>query len=164
MSDGVQLAVDVHLPLWWGKPGLSDEPLPTILHLTRYNRNNRVKPFWYWVLPYINMRSMRYINKVIPRGYAFVSVDVRGSGASFGSRPFDLLPREVEDYQEVLAWVKQQEWCNGRIGTGGISYDGITGTQLAAGGGVSAVAALFSPNDIYSDLVSTYCAATAVSL
>ena len=78
--------------------------------------------------------------KLIPRGYAWVSVDVRSTGASFGTKMCDLLPRETADYQEVLKWVKRQPWCNGNVGTGGISYDGIAGTILASGGGVKAVA------------------------
>ena len=65
----------------------------------------------------------------------------------------DLLPRETADYQEVLKWVKRQPWCNGNVGTGGISYDGIAGTILASGGGVKAVASVFAPQDIYKDLV-----------
>ena len=216
MSDGVRIAVDVHLPLWWGKPGVPSPKLPTILHLTRYNRNWKVRPFWRWLLgPYFNMRSLRYrhapgiharysypcplaltlglcggrlppvprryVQKLIPRGFAWVSVDVRATGASFGSKACDLLPRETDDYQEVLAWVKQQRWCNGSVGTGayfqwrcayvrrraliaasrpyrrvcagGISYDGITGTLLASGGGVKAVASVFAPQDIFRDLV-----------
>ena len=62
MSDGCRLAVDVHLPLWWGQSDMPAPPLPTILHLTRYNRNFAVRPAWQWLLgPYFNMRSMRYV-------------------------------------------------------------------------------------------------------
>ena len=57
--------------------------------------------------------------------------------------------------QEVLAWVVRQSWCNGRVGSGGISYDGMAAAQLAAGdetGAVQAVCLQFSPLDLYHDL------------
>eukprot|EP00040_Diaphanoeca_grandis_P025259 m.139714 g.139714 ORF g.139714 m.139714 type:complete len:525 (-) comp30074_c0_seq1:33-1607(-) len=49
-------------------------------------------------------------------------------------------------------WVKQQPWCNGRIGTGGISYDGITGALMAAQGNIQAAVLMFTPGDLYRDL------------
>eukprot|EP00750_Incisomonas_marina_P024608 INCI5132.1.p1 GENE.INCI5132.1~~INCI5132.1.p1 ORF type:complete len:546 (+),score=104.63 INCI5132.1:570-2207(+) len=90
------------------------------------------------------------------RGYALVTVDTRGSGASFGKRPFDLAPAEVADHQEVLEWVIAQPWCNGKVGTGGISYDGMSAFRLASGdksGAVRAAALMFSPVDPYSELL-----------
>lgn len=82
----------------------------------------------------------------------FVSVDARGTGESFGSRPLDLFDREEQDFAEITTWTRNQTFCNGRIGTGGISYDGITGALAAAGGGIDAVALLFSPTDIWKDI------------
>ena len=34
----------------------------------------------------------------------------RGTGASFGHRPIDMLPREQEDLIEVLDWALEQPW------------------------------------------------------
>ena len=65
------------------------------------------------------------------------------------TRPVDLIQREQEDLSEMVAWVKRRPFCNGKIGTGGISYDGITGA-IAAGGrepGITAAALLFSGGD-----------------
>jgi predicted acyl esterase len=82
MPDGVRLAVDLHLPLQWSN---NDAPLPTILHFTRYNRNWRTRwPMSLLIGPYFNLRTSRYLARFIPAGYAWVSVDVRGTGASFG--------------------------------------------------------------------------------
>jgi len=72
--------------------------------------------------PRMDERIPRYVNKMIPRGYAWVSVDVRATGASFGSKACDIMPREVEDFSELVTWVKQQSWCNGNIGTGTSSF------------------------------------------
>ena len=58
---------------------------------------------------------------------------------------------------KVLAWVLAQPWCNGRIGTGGISYDGMAAFRLASGdttGSVKAAALMFSPVDPFSELLA----------
>ena len=47
------------------------------------------------------MPSRRFLRQFTPRGFAYVSVDVRGTGASEGQRPIDFHAREVKDYQEV---------------------------------------------------------------
>lgn len=49
-------------------------------------------------------------------GYALVLVDGRGSGASFGTRRFELAEDEVRDYGEVADWIVAQPWSNGRVG------------------------------------------------
>lgn len=155
--DGTHLAADVHLPAGW-QEGIS-EPLPTILHITRYNRALKIVwPFSLLLGSTLNTRSPRYVEKMVKtRGYALVSLDVRGTGSSFGTRPFDLHPDEVRDFQDVLAWVLEQPWCNGKVGSGGISYDGMSATRLGAfdkTGAVRAVAAMFAPDDVYSDLIA----------
>ena len=104
MSDGVGLAVDIFLPNGWGTTNLQQwklggaEPLPTFLHLTRYHRSNKrswlTRFFFLFGDPpsdVLSVRSLHYINMFVPSGYAFVTVDVRGTGASFGSRPLDLI-------------------------------------------------------------------------
>ena len=157
MSDGVELAVDVYLPNDYQE----GDKLPTFLHLTRYHRAEARS----WLTKYISlfghapnnegifpMRSLPYLNTFVPDGYAFVSVDVRGTGASFGTRPLDLIDREVQDYGEIAAWTRNQTFCNGQIGTGGISYDGVAGALMAAQGGIDAVAMLFTPTDIWEDV------------
>jgi len=180
MSDGCKIALDLYLPPNY-KPN-SSRPLPTVLHLTRYNRNWKVR--WPWTMllgSRLNVRTPYFVERFVtipsmntadestgpPQEdscidtepvYAFVAVDVRGTGASFGVRHVDLAPREVQDFQEILKWTVAQAWCNGRVGSGGISYDGMTAAQLAAGdtGGssshVKAVALMFSPVDLYKDL------------
>jgi putative CocE/NonD family hydrolase len=56
-----------------------------------------------------------------PRGYAAIRVDTRGTGKSPGQ--FDPWSRqEALDFYDCIEWVAKQKWCNGRIGTSGISY------------------------------------------
>mmetsp|Transcript_37315 Transcript_37315/g.88168 ORF Transcript_37315/g.88168 Transcript_37315/m.88168 type:complete len:866 (-) Transcript_37315:56-2653(-) len=154
MPDGKELACDMYLPT---KPG----KYPTMLHFTRYNRNfglntslmNPVKSMSADGISF-NMRSVKYAERFVPSGYAWVTVDVRGTGASGGSRPVDFSPQEVKDYQTVLQWVLEQDFCNGKIGSCGISYDGMAGIYLAASKhpAVKAIAPVCFPYDIYEDM------------
>jgi len=58
------------------------------------------------------------------QGYAELLVDARGSGASFGSRRIEWSPEEITDYGEIVDWMVEQPWSNGRVGAFGVSYDG----------------------------------------
>jgi putative CocE/NonD family hydrolase len=138
-SDGVELAVDIYLPRRLA-PGAR---LPTIFTATRYWRSTRgaaVSPearIW------------------VARGYAFASMDVRGTGASFGQWYLPWSPREVRDVGHVAGWIAEQPWSNRRIGTIGTSYPGNT-AQLAAAFGSPAVRAVvprFMDFDMYTDLL-----------
>jgi putative CocE/NonD family hydrolase len=84
MRDGVRLAVDVTLPATVA-PG---ERLPTILHQTRYWRRTRLRwPASMFVDALDAQGRLGAIERrFLAQGYAWVDVDVRGSGASFGTR------------------------------------------------------------------------------
>ena len=88
----------------------------------------------------------------VPRGYAVVVVDIRGSGASFGSRDSFRSPREREDaYEYPLDWIVAQPWSNGSLGATGVSYLGAASDFLASTGhpAVKAIAPLFAVWDTY---------------
>ncbi|XP_065179986.1 putative serine esterase Mb1866c [Sycon ciliatum] len=93
----------------------------------------------------------KFIRTLVPAGYVVVAVDVRGTGASYGNRTTDLSSVEVDDYKEVLDWVRQQHWYNGRVGAAGVSYDGLAAGLLASHGGVDAVGMMFSPVQFAKD-------------
>ena len=57
-------------------------------------------------------------------GYAVLVVDVRGRGDSEGH--FTGFAQEAADGSACLAWLRQQPWCNGRVGSYGFSYQGLT--------------------------------------
>jgi putative CocE/NonD family hydrolase len=57
-------------------------------------------------------------------GYAVLVQDVRGRGDSDGD--FSGFAQEAQDGADTLTWLRQQPWCNGRIGTYGFSYQGLS--------------------------------------
>ena len=78
-------------------------------------------------------------------GYVTVVQDCRGTGDSTGTwAPFS---NEHDDGVKTLEWVKEQEWCNGKIMTFGGSYTGFT--QLAAVPRVKGVAATITTVPAY---------------
>ncbi|MBB5503410.1 hypothetical protein HDG37_007651 [Paraburkholderia sp. MM5384-R2] len=94
-----------------------------------------------------------YRDFFVVRGYAVVVVDVRGTGASFGTRDALRSPTERDDYREVAEWTVRQSWSNGILGSTGVSYVGAAACFLASTGhpAVKAIAPLFGVSDIYSE-------------
>ena len=128
MPDGVRLAIDVYLPE--STVDHQEKHFPTILILTPYYRRFKVTALGAEPSPNIAI----YRDFFVPRGYALVVVDVRGSGASFGARDCFRSPREREDYREIANWVVAQPWSSGTIGSTGISYLGAASCFLASTG------------------------------
>lgn len=149
MRDGAQIAIDLTLPV--GAPA----PVPTILRQTRYHRRMVL-------LPPFNQPALRPLfdqqfharRYFVSRGYAWVDVCVRGSGASSGRRPMPWGPDERADGLEILNWIAEQSWSNGRIGARGISYDGTAAEFLMWHGhpALRAVAPRFSLFDVFEDI------------
>jgi predicted acyl esterase len=67
----------------------------------------------------------------VPRGYAQVRVDMRGSGQSPGFCDI-VSPQESEDYYDTIEWVASHSWCNARVGLMGISYFAVNQWNVAA--------------------------------
>jgi putative CocE/NonD family hydrolase len=119
MRDGARLKADVFRPddgakfpailnlgpyqkdkLWIPPPNLEEKPNP-------YMNWETVNPEW-WV----------------PKGYAAVRIDGRGSGRSPGQcEPWSLA--EAVDFYDAIEWAAAQPWCNGKVGLSGISYYAI---------------------------------------
>ncbi len=147
MRDGVRLAVDVYLPEGIG----SAQRVPAIAILTPYYRRFKVTGTGAEPSPNIAI----YRDFFVPRGYALVTVDVRGCGASFGTRDSFRSPRERDDHREIADWIVAQPWSSGVIGSTGISYLGAAACFLASTGhpAVKAVAPLCAVHDTYADHV-----------
>lgn len=129
MRDGVRIAVELYLPA----PLPQGEKLPTLIVQTRYWRETRLRAPLRWFLPTsILIPAYKNFRKIFTsHGYALVHVDVRGTGASFGVYPHPWSEEEFEDAREVVDWIIQQPWSNGKVGSFGVSYGGTTAERLA---------------------------------
>ncbi|HEY6538092.1 MAG TPA: CocE/NonD family hydrolase, partial [Candidatus Dormibacteraeota bacterium] len=101
--DGVMLAADVYLPD--PDPG---RPVPAIVFGTPYDKRG-----------FSAVAEGRFFQA---REYAYVSYDSRGRGKSEGEWRAHV--HDGPDGHDVVEWVAQQPWCDGRIGTTGLSYGG----------------------------------------
>lgn len=66
---------------------------------------------------------------LVRRGYACVWQHVRGRGRSGGE--WDPLVNEERDGQDLVAWVREQPWCDGKLAWLGDSYLAATGWAVA---------------------------------
>lgn len=85
-------------------------------------------------------------------GYAVIAQDCRGRGASEGTwEPFR---DDRADGLDTLRWLKEQPWCNGRIGMIGGSYVGWTQWAAAAEGSeyLQAIAPVVPFTHVYDDI------------
>jgi uncharacterized protein len=119
MRDGAKLKADVFRPDDGAK-------FPAILNLGPYQKDKL------WVPP-ANLEEKATPNMNwetvtpewwVPKGYAAVRVDGRGSGKSPGQcEPWSLA--EAVDFYDAIEWAAAQPWCNGKVGLSGISYFAI---------------------------------------
>jgi hypothetical protein len=146
MRDGVPIAVDLYLP-----EGASDSArVPAIVRFTRYWRAPQLR--WF-VRPFLD-RPWDVAARFLANGYAWLDVDVRGSGASGGVQRSLWSDEELADSSEILDWIARQPWSSGAVGATGDSYDG-TAAELALvthHPALRAVAPRFSLFDAYTDV------------
>ena len=105
MRDGVRLATDIYRPK-------TDEKVPVIFSRTPYNFNS-------WGDGEQRTRTARRALEAVKRGYAYVVQNERGRYYSEGE--WDILGVPLTDGYDAFSWMKDQEWCNGKIGTLGCS-------------------------------------------
>jgi putative CocE/NonD family hydrolase len=148
LDDGTKLAVDVYLP----DRKSEAEKLPVMLEQTRYWRLISLK----FPLSAIYPRQLSlYRQEFVSHGYAWVAVDSRGAGASFGYRPWEFSPVEIDDSRQIIDWIVRQAWCNGKVGTIGHSFSGNVAefTLLTKHPALKAAAVLSSPFDLYANVL-----------
>ncbi|OYW07268.1 MAG: antibiotic hydrolase, partial [Rhodospirillales bacterium 12-71-4] len=119
--DGVRLATDAWLPEGEG-------PFPVILERTPYGRREISRSERTEADPKPQPRSA-IAAYFVAHGYAVVYQDCRGRYGSEGA--FIKYLSDGEDGFDCCAWIVEQPWCNGRIGTMGLSY--AAHTQAALG-------------------------------
>ena len=105
MRDGIRLATDIYRPK-------TDEPVPVIFSRTPYNFNS-------WGDGEQRTRTAQRALEAVKRGYAYVVQNERGRYYSEGE--WDILGVPLTDGYDAFSWMKDQDWCNGKIGTLGCS-------------------------------------------
>src|SRR6266446_7770007 len=100
MRDGVALRADILLPSAEGK-------FPALIYRTPYGKH-------------FALQEYKTFEKAVARGYAVVVQDVRGRYASGGE--FVAYQNEGRDGYDTIEWVAKQSWCDGNVGTFGLSY------------------------------------------
>lgn len=117
MRDGIRLATDVYRPALNGKavPG----PFPVILERTPYGRNIVSRSELSVAEP--EPKSRAEVGAFFARrGYVVIYQDCRGRYDSEGE--FAKYLSDGNDGYDCCKWIVAQPWCNGKIGTMGLSY------------------------------------------
>jgi len=137
MRDGVELSARIWLP-----KDAAKNPVPAILeHLPYRKRDGTI------------VRDALTHPYLAGHGYACIRVDMRGNGDSQGLMDDEYSEQELQDAESVIAWLRAQPWCTGRIGMMGISWGGFNSLQVAARQpeGLEAIITLCSTDDRYTD-------------
>ncbi|MGD8582361.1 MAG: CocE/NonD family hydrolase, partial [Gammaproteobacteria bacterium] len=137
MPDHTRLAARIWMP-----EDAESNPVPAILEYIPYRKRDGSRLRDETMHPYF-----------AGHGYACVRVDIRGSGDSEGVLTDEYLQQEMEDGVDIIQWLAQQPWCNGKVGMIGISWGGFNGLQIAAlqPAPLKAVVSVCSTDDRYAD-------------
>jgi hypothetical protein len=144
VRDGTRLAVDVFRPTRRGAH--AEAPLPVVWTPKRYvratRRDGRLES---------SLSDSAAARLLSAHGYVVAAADMRGTGASFGTRREPSDPHDGLDGYDVTEWLAAQPWCNGRAGMFGVSYEGRMqlDTAAAAPPHLQAIVPEVSPFDWY---------------
>src|SRR5262249_46895836 len=103
VRDGTEIAVAVYSPKGRG-------PFPALFAPSPYRFDNNELP----ASPQFLWRETGPIDFYVEQGYAYVHMDVRGSGRSGGEfNFFGVL--DQRDLYDVIEWIGPQPWSNGHV-------------------------------------------------
>jgi putative CocE/NonD family hydrolase len=114
MRDGVNLDTDVWLPTG------AELPLPTLYVRTPYDKDHVE-----------NQVTLGWVEFFVGQGFALVVQSERGRGFSEGVYDH-YLAGCGDDGVDTLDWIVAQPWCNGKVGTIGLSSSAETQLPMAA--------------------------------
>lgn len=124
MRDGVRILIDVYRPEDWE----TGEPVPVILGWSPYGKHHTrdhlpwpeagVQPGWISQYTAFEAPDPAYW---CPRGYAVAYADPRGMWLSDGMMSHGG-QQETEDCCDLVEWLGEQPWSNGKVGLSGVSY------------------------------------------
>ena len=94
VRDGTRLAARLWKPIW-----ADDDPVPGVLEMIPYRKRDLTA-----------QRDSIHHPYMAGHGYACLRVDLRGSGDSEGVLADEYLEQELQDVEDVLAWMAAQPW------------------------------------------------------
>lgn len=146
--DGVELAADIYLPDEEGEyPALlayspyGKDIQDSVLFLPKQSREEST--MWDGTI------EAGDIEFTTENGYAHVVADVRGTGDSAG-RCEGFFDKAGQDGYDLVEWIADRPWCNGKVGGIGRSWFGTNQLLLAAENPPS-LEAVF-PSGVFTDL------------
>jgi uncharacterized protein len=129
MRDGVHLATDVYLPGSQGQP-LAGR-FPVVLERTPYDKTAASRSERTPTLEQPKSRA-EVAAFFVRHGYVVIYQDCRGRYRSEGTYVKYL--SDGFDGYDTCAWIIRQPWCNGALGTMGLSYAAHTQAALGSAG------------------------------
>jgi uncharacterized protein len=126
VRDGTRLAVNIYRPAVDGKA--VETKLPVIFVFTPYRARFRDASGKLIETGYDERRGIKGLPGA---GYVVAVADIRGKGASFGSRRGFQDRTEAQDGYDLIEWLAKQPYATGKVGMMGCSYLGGTTFQTA---------------------------------
>ncbi|MGH9104026.1 MAG: CocE/NonD family hydrolase [Acidimicrobiales bacterium] len=148
LPDGNRLVGDLYLPD-------TDEPVPLLAGFHPYSNEYQVSA----LRPRGFSLQRGWMESGDPwffarRGYAHAILNVRGTGKSSGLYQA-MGPQEARDVADAIEWLAARDWCDGSVGTFGISYFAWIQLQVAMlePPSLKAIFAPFGATDFYRDFL-----------
>ncbi len=133
--DGTRLSANLYLP--------AARPAPVLLEALPYRKDDLTAESH--LEDYTRLRD--------EGGFAVCRVDLRGTGSSAGRATDEYPATELDDLNDVIAWLAVQPWSSGRVGMFGYSYSAFNSVQLACTRppALGAICAVYGTDDRYTD-------------
>ncbi|CAF0802533.1 unnamed protein product [Adineta ricciae] len=141
LDDGIQLAANIWMPK------STNEKFTTILEYIPYRKAD-------WTSRRDELR-LKYFSGF---GYVALRVDIRGTGNSQGIFDDEYSPQEQSDALQILKWIQNQTWSNGKVVIYGKSWGGFNGLQVGVlqPKNLVGIISAYSTDDRYSDDIHYY--------
>ena len=123
-DDGTRLAITHYTPA----DETTQTQFPTILWYLPGHREN-IDPATGKITSAYSPAEISFFTS---HGYVLAAAEMRGSGASFGTREIDRGPQIGRDGKDIVDWIAKQPWSNGKVGMVGVSYQGFAQYATAA--------------------------------
>ncbi len=134
VADGTRLAAQLWLP--------DERPAPVVIEALPYRMDDLTSAY-----------ASEYERLCGEGGFAVCRLDIRGTGSSEGIATDEYTAAELDDICQVIAWLAEQEWSNGRVGMYGTSWSGFNSLQVAClrPPALHAIVPIYASDDRYND-------------